>query len=147
MCSSFSRIPTYSTTLNWAKPSFAWTVNDSQLVSLHLWWLPFLLFSIMQTEGCFLKSNMIMVQPEKACHGSQDRAAISKDCDPTPMYSSAAVSSSRYSFMLGFHNPGLSLVLLLTTQHPLLAAAGACAWSTLPPPFIYLKSHPPRVRH
>ena len=97
----------------------------------------------MQTEGCFLHLNMIIGQPEKACHGSQDRAAIPKDCDPTPVYSPAAVSSFRYSFMLGFHNPGLSLVLLLTTQQPVLVATVACAWSALPPPSMYLKSHPP----
>lgn len=59
---TFFPITTSSITLNQVRSSFTWTIKDSQLISLHPCWLPSFLFCILQPEGLFLKSHMVMWQ-------------------------------------------------------------------------------------
>lgn len=66
-------ISTSSTTLNKTKSSFGWTVKDSHLIFLPPCWLPSFLCPILQPEGLFLKTSMIMLQP---FHGSEDKVAV-----------------------------------------------------------------------
>lgn len=97
---AFPLFSTSSTTLKKARPSFAWTVKDFHLIFLLPCWLPSFPVSILQPEGLFLITDMIILQPAKVFHGSEDKVAVSNECCWTPMHSSSVVSSSRCFFMV-----------------------------------------------